>query len=267
MTKKLLQLLAQNSAHTRKPRLVMGYDPELDPDSDGDVDPDGEPDSDEATLFLYDAIGGWDGLDAEEIATQIAGLKAKTLHLRINSPGGEVFAARAISTAIAAFPGKVVAHIDGLAASSASFVMLAANEIEMSPGAFVMIHNPWGLAMGDSKEMRSLADLLDQIRGAIVDDYVARTGLSAQKLVDMMDSETWMDAETALANKFVDRIASRKASARAQARASAFNLSAFEHAPDALKAPPPPAADEIDAGLKAAQEQALARLRLYERAA
>ena len=260
MTKLLAQFLAQNTP--KKPRLVLGYDP----DSDGDTDQPGapDPDSDEATLWLYGAIGGWDGIDGEGFAKDISGLKAKTLHVRINSPGGDVFEARAIVTALDAYQGRVVAHVDALAASSASFIMLAADEIRMAPGSFVMIHNPWGFALGDSREMRATADLLDQVRDTIVEDYVARTGMETKALIALMDAETWMDAETALANKFCDAISPRKSKASARA----FNLAAYKAPPAALTAPaaPDPAA-AIGAELAQARAIAEARLRLYTRAA
>src|SRR3990167_3986612 len=96
--------------------------------------------ADEATIYLYDAIGSFFGIDPQEFAKELSALRAGTIHLRINSPGGDVFAARAIQTALFQHPAKIITHIDGLAASAATFVALAGNEIEMARGAALMIH-------------------------------------------------------------------------------------------------------------------------------
>lgn len=262
---RLARLLAANRARAVSSRILSGFRPSAyDPDGDGDADKPGAPgvDSDGvATIYLYDAIGGWWGVTAADLVPQIAALDATTIHLRINSPGGDVFDARAIKTALEAHKARVVAHVDGLAASAASFVMLAADEIEISEGAFVMIHNPWTLSVGDARDMRAAAALLDQVGGAICRDYARKTGADAAALQAMMDAETWLESHDAVAQGFCDRLAAKPAKAAAR-----FNLEAFDNAPAALAdaaAPETGGPDAALAAMRARQERLLA---IYERA-
>ena len=95
---------------------------------------------DEATIYLYDEISYW-GVNTETFVGELKGIAGGTIHLRVNSPGGDVFEARTMQTAMKQHPARVVAHIDGIAASAASFIAMAADEIEIAEGAFIMIHN------------------------------------------------------------------------------------------------------------------------------
>ena len=161
---------------------------------------------DEATVYIYDAIGGWWGIDPREWVPAFAALKAKTIHLRINSPGGSVFDAETIRTAIKQHSANVIAHIDGYAASAATGVAIAANEVEISEGGFFMIHNAWGLAMGRAEELRDYADLLDKVDSSIVAAYVKKSGQEESQVRDWMDKETWFTAAEAMTHGFVDKI-------------------------------------------------------------
>jgi len=258
---RLLKLLVSNGSR-RKPKIVKGYDPDWDGDDDSDPAFDPDHDGDEASIYFYDVIGGWDQPTTEEIVRGVRALAAKTIHLRINSPGGLVFEATAIKTALEQHPARVIAHIDGMAASAASTLMLAGDEIEIAPGGFVMIHNPSSLAWGDAAEMRRCAEMLDAIRDSIASQYAARTGLSMEDLTAMMQVETWLSAEQAVEKKFVDRIAARAPQAGNLRR---FDLSAYDHPPKALLAAPQ--ADPLAAYLKTSQERHARMLRLFERAA
>lgn len=202
-------------------------------------------DGKEATVYLYDAIVATDeeadwygGVSAQSFVKQLAGLDAETIHLRINSPGGSVFAGRAMETALRQHSAKVIVHVDGLAASAASFVALAGDEIEMAQGAFFMIHKAWTLAWGNGNDLRKQADLLDKVDGSLVKTYHARTRLPESELAEMMAAETWLDADEAVAKGFADRVAEGSA---AQNR---WDLSAYQNAPSAPIADnqPPPAA-------------------------
>lgn len=219
---------------------------------------------DVATVWLYDAIG-WFGIEAGPFVKEIAGIKAKSIDLRINSPGGDVFDARAMKTALDAFDGKVTAYIDGLSASAATFLMMAADEIVISDGAFVMVHNAWGLTMGNAEEHRAMAGVLDKVDDAIVADYRKKTGKAEAELRAMMAAETWFTAEEALSAGFVDRIAGKDDGADAKA-ASRWNLSAYAKAPAALIAPADATEDPI-VRLGADRDRYMARLSLYERTA
>ncbi|MEM5371349.1 head maturation protease, ClpP-related [Paraburkholderia azotifigens] len=202
---------------------------------------------DEATVYLYDVIVSddyWGGVGAQSFVKQLAEITASTIHLRINSPGGDVFGARAMEAAIRGHSAKVIAHIDGLAASAASFLAMAADEIEISEGGFFMIHKAWTIAMGNADDMRSQADLLDKIDGSLVNTYASRTGQSVDDIAAWMTAETWFNADEAIANGFADRIAQPAE----KAQASAWNLSAYSNAPKAKTEPPkqvdPPAEPE-----------------------
>jgi len=187
---------------------------------------------DEAEILLYDTIGGFFGVDASRFTKDLKAIKASKIHLRINSPGGDVFAARAIATAISEHPARVVAHIDGLAASAASFLMLAADEIVASEGAFVMVHNPWALTIGDAGEHTAAASLLDKIGASMAADYARRSRADVATAQAWMDAETWFSAQEAKDAGLVDRVVD-VIPAAAQASAT-WNLSAYQHAPTAL---------------------------------
>ena len=164
---------------------------------------------DEATIYLYDVIGeGFydEGISAKQFAIDLDGIKASTIHLRINSPGGDVFDARAMQTALNQKDAKIIAHIDGWAASAATYIMLAADEIEASEGAIIMIHNAWGMAIGNKNEMRDMADLLAKIDDGIAKDYIDKTDQSPKQIAMWMDAETDFTAQEALHAGFIDSI-------------------------------------------------------------
>lgn len=161
---------------------------------------------DEVTLYLYDAIGSWYGIDPREWVPEFAAIKAKTIHLRINSPGGAVLDAETMRVAISQHPSKVIAHIDGLCASAATGLAIAANEVEMASGGAFMIHNAWGVCAGGEQEMLDYAALLRQTTGNIVQTYRARTGKPEKQIREWMNAETWFTAAEAKRHGFVDRI-------------------------------------------------------------
>lgn len=243
--KKLMQLLRENAQSERKPlNLVRAADAPND-----------------ATLYFYDVIDSYWGISAKEVALAIAGLDANTtLHLRINSPGGDVFEAEAIATAIRQHPGKTVAHIDGLAASAATRVASAAQEVEIAMGGFYMIHNAWTLALGNKHDMTATAKLLDKVDSTIVADYARRTDQTSEQIVTWMDAETWFTAQEAVDNKFADRLVDA-ADKTSNATAHQFNLAAFDKTPQALLTPPPSSAAPDFAAQRAHNER---RLRLLQ---
>ena len=190
--------------------------------------------ADESTIYIYDVISSDWGLGAMDVISAIAQAgEAKTLHVHINSPGGDIFEGRAIMAALKAFKGKTIAHIDSLCASAATSIALACEEVEMSDGAFFMIHNASGLVWGDKSDMREMADLLEKLEGAIVNDYISKTGKSSDEVVAWMNAETWFTASEALEHGFVDRITPTKSKAE-----NAWNLSAYNHAPAELTTEP-----------------------------
>ncbi len=170
------------------------------------LSPQAKADDEEATLYVYDAIGSWFGIAASDFVQALANIKAKTIHLRIDSPGGSVFEAEAMQTALQQHAARVIAHIDGLAASAATTLALGADEIEISDGGAFMIHNAWNIAIGNKDDMLDAAAFLEKIDGNIAADYQRKTKASLEQIKEWMDAETWFSAAEALEHGFVDRI-------------------------------------------------------------
>lgn len=179
-------------------------------------------------LYLYDEIGeSWGiGISAGRVIEELKALgQIETLQVRINSPGGDVFDGLAIYNALARHPAKVETHIDGMALSIASVIAMAGKEIVMASNAMMMIHDPWTIAMGSAEDFRAKAVLMDQVKGNLVDTYVRRTGLDADKVSALMSDETWFTAEDAKHLGFVDSLAEDLQVA------AKFDLSRFRHPP------------------------------------
>ena len=187
----------------------------------------------EATVYLYDEIGYF-GIDPGQFAKDFDAIKEKTIHLRINSPGGNVFDGIAIYEAVRRHPSNVVAHIDGLAGSMASVIALAANDVVISKMGYYMIHEPWSIAMGNADDMRKEADLLDSISDTLLGAYTDKTGLKKDKIKELMAEESWLNSELALEYGFVDRIDDNE-NDEALEIAARFDLSVFSNVPDKLK--------------------------------
>lgn len=192
--------------------------------------------ADEATIYIYDIISADWGVSAKNVIDALTSVAdVPVVHLRINSPGGDVFEGRAIVEAIKRFTGKTIAHVDSLAASAATSIAIAADEVEIAQGAFFMIHNASGFVYGDKTVMRDRADLMEKVEGSIINDYTAKTGKDASDIAAWMEAETWFTADEAVANGFVDRLS---ATAEPTAK-NTWNLSAYAKAPAALVAPAP----------------------------
>jgi ATP-dependent Clp protease protease subunit len=226
----------------------------------------------EATIYLYDVIvssvleAEWfGGVAAETFCKELAALDAKTIHLRINSPGGDVFAARAMAQAVQdkKKDANVVCHVDGYAASAATFVALAGSEIEVSEGGFFMIHQAWTLAYGNADDLVATAALLESIDNTIVSTYAKRTGLAEDKIRSMMKAETWIPAEDAVDMKFADRLAPTAENT------VQWEVSAYDAAPAALAAKPEPETQPEPEPVAEDHSRAEAerRLQFYERIA
>lgn len=128
----------------------------------------------------------------------------------LNSPGGDVVAAARIYNMLLDYPGTVTVNIDGIAASAASVIAMAASHVAMSPVSMLMIHNPATLAMGDKTELSRALDMLESVKDSIINAYQLKTGLSRAKLSKLMDAETWMDATAAIDLGFADEILTGK---------------------------------------------------------
>ena len=157
-----------------------------------------------AEISIYDAIGSFD-VNAKQFVDELKEINADTINLRINSPGGSVIDGNAMFNALQRHPAKVITHIDGLAASMASVIAMAGDEVHMADNALLMIHNPWTFSMGDADELRKDADLLDKMSASILSSY-GRSQYEADELKNLMDEETWFTAQEALDAGFIDYI-------------------------------------------------------------
>ena len=184
------------------------------------------------TIWLYDVIVS-DELEAEwtgGIAPRpfIDALKSMTgpVHIRINSPGGDVFGATAMAQAMREYPGEITCHVDGVAASAASVLAISGSKMVMAPGSLLMIHNAWTMAVGDRNDLLDTASLLEKVDGMLAEGYARKSGGTADTFSAMMDAETWFTPAEAVAAKLADAIAEK-----ASSPAASWDLSVFAKAP------------------------------------
>ena len=175
----------------------------------------------EGELSIYGEIasssGGWFS-DGTEVTPK--GFKEeldalgdiKTLNVYVNSPGGDVFAGQAIYSQLKRHKATINVHVDGLAASIASVIAMAGDTIHMPKNAMMMIHNAWSIVMGNAKDFRKMADDLDKIGLSIQETYLTKaTGLEKDKLVELLDAETWLTAQECMDLGLCDVIDEEKA--------------------------------------------------------
>ena len=234
-------------------------------------------DTDPAVLSIFDDIGAF-GVSAKSFLNDLASAQGDSVRVEINSPGGDVFAGLAIYNGLRNSGKKVNVRVLGLAASAASLVAMAGDTIEMPENSFMMVHNPWGFAMGGASDMRDTADMLDKLGVSLASTYAKRTGKSAEEITALLDAETWMSAAEAVDAGFatavisevpvkaafdLDRLpanvraayASAKASAPAPAPAPAPEDAPAENKPEASA---PTLADTIESQAAAADLKAFA---------
>ena len=163
-----------------------------------------------AELILYGSIGSdeyWDDISDKVFKQDIENLgDVENITLHINSPGGSVFSAVAIANTLKNHKAKVTANIDGLAASAATIITSACDTVRMPKNALFMIHNPITFAYGNNQEMQKTVEMLDKIKNSIIETYLSKTNADKKTLSELMDNETWMDAETAKEYGFIDEI-------------------------------------------------------------
>jgi len=176
----------------------------------------------EADIMIYDEIGLW-GITAKDFAKDLKALgDVKILNVSLNSPGGSVIDGNAIYNSLVNHPARVNISIDSVALSMGSVIAMAGDFIFMAENALFMIHNPWGMAMGDSDEIRKTADVMDKMKSTLIKAYQRKTGKSSDELSELMDNETWYDADEALEAGFVDEVTA------SVEMAASFDLSKFD---------------------------------------
>lgn len=165
---------------------------------------------DTAEILIYGAIGAsfWeDSITAKQFSDELKKLDAsvKNVDLRINSPGGDVFEGYAIANRIKQHSSKFTIYIDGLAASIASIIAIAGDEVVIGEGAQMMIHSAWTVAMGNARDLEKVIDRLGEIDEQLISLYVKKTGKSRAEIRDMVEKETWLNADEAVEMGFADR--------------------------------------------------------------
>lgn len=162
---------------------------------------------DEASISILDVIGPdfWDeGVTAKRIAAALRSIGERDVVVNINSPGGDLFEGLAIYSLLREHKAKVTVRVIGIAASAASVIAMAGDEVQIARAGFLMIHNTWVVAAGDRNALRETADMLDPFDGALADIYAARTGIGAADIAAMLDKESWLGGSDAVAQGFAD---------------------------------------------------------------
>lgn len=194
------------------------------------------------TIYLYDVIvsskaeAEWfGGVDAESFVQALNGMTGD-VSVRINSPGGDVFGAKAMAQAIRVYPGNVTAYVDGYAASAATFITSAADKTVMAQGAMMMVHKAWSIGMGNSDDFVATAALLEKIDGTIAETYAEAAGargVEAPDFAAMMAAETWLTDQEAVNAGLADEVLVGVAKPSA-----AWDLSVYDNAPAPVEAAP-----------------------------
>lgn len=166
--------------------------------------------SEDTTITMFDVIGEdfWTGggVTAKRISAALRAIGDRDVTVKINSPGGDMFEGIAIYNLLREHPARVSVQVMGFAASAASIIAMAGDEITMGLGTFLMVHNAWGNVVGNKNDMREAADLFDSFDAALVDIYEARTGLKRSEIVKLMDNETFMGPSEAVDKGFADAV-------------------------------------------------------------
>lgn len=228
--------------------------------------------ADEAEVMLYDEVGGWYGSTADDFINDLRGITAPKILLRVNSPGGSVTEGIAIANALRSHPANVTVQVDGIAASIASVIAMAGDQVRMMPNALLMVHEASGLCAGEASDMIKMAEVLDKISDNIAGAYAARAGGTEAEWRQVMKNETWYRGEEAVAAGLADEAVAtpkRGDSPPDPEMQQQFDLAAYGYAgparPEAPKPGPPPAVEAqptfVISIADALDEDAVARLR------
>ena len=171
----------------------------------------------EAEILLYGVIGDnadWSDVTSKAFSDELKNVEdAKIIRVRINSPGGDVFAGQAIYSMLKRCKSEVIGYVDGLAASIASLVLMACNKVIMPKNSMIMIHKPWTATAGNANDMEKVIEKLNKVEESLVAAYVDKTGLEEDEIKELLAAETWLSASDALAKGFADEIEETEISA------------------------------------------------------
>ncbi|WP_377299730.1 head maturation protease, ClpP-related [Rhizobium sp. SGZ-381] len=161
-------------------------------------------------ITVFDVIGEdyWSGggFTAKRTAAALRSIGERDVVVQVNSPGGDLFEGLAIYNLLRAHKGKVTVNVMGYAASAASIIAMAGDEIVMGLGTFMMVHNAWGMVIGNRHDLADAAKLFEGFDSAMTDIYEARTTSSRKDIVKLLNAETWLSPTDAVAAGFADRI-------------------------------------------------------------
>jgi len=210
--------------------------------------------TDEAEILLYDEVGGW-GTYADDFVAELKAITAPKIRLRVNSPGGSVFEGLAVANALRSHPSEVTVQVDGIAASIASVIAMAADRVVVQPQAMLMLHDAAGVCLGNAQDMIEMASLLDKISDNIAGAYAEKAGGTAEDWRQVMVKETWYTAEEAveagLADELLPARKQKAAPDEAEPAMRQFDLTAYGYTgPAKAETPKPgPVTSLIAAGL------------------
>lgn len=184
--------------------------------------------SDDSTITMFEVIGDdyWSGggVTAKRVSAALRAIGPKAVTVELNSPGGDMFEGLAIYNLLRDHPAEVTVKIMGIAASAASVIAMAGDRVTMGLGSFLMIHNCWGVVVGDQNAMREAAEVFAPFDAAMADIYAARSGMEVAALAAMMDAETFINARDAVEHGLADDVMDdAPADPGAQARAGSIN--------------------------------------------
>jgi len=206
-----------------------------------------------AEVVIYDEIG-WFGTTAADFLDELKQITADRIDLRLNSPGGEIFDGIAIFNVLRHHDARVTTYVDSLAASVASVIAMAGDEIVMQPYSQMMIHDGWGLVVGNAADMNEMADLLDRQSNNIASIYAGRAGGTADEWRDRMRAETWYFADEAVAAGLADRVGAKADTGTGDGKArNAWDLSLFNYS-GREKAPTPEAHAQLTDDAQATED-------------
>lgn len=203
-------------------------------------------DDDTTEIRIYDVIG-WPFMSADEFARDLANINTDNIIVAINSPGGDIFDGSAIYNQLKEHSAHIITRIDGIAASMASIIAMAGDEVIATDNAYFMIHDPWSCLCGDERDFIKVADFLSRVSTTLAENYVRKTGKSLKDIRAMMQEETWFIGQEIVDEGFADTL--KGDSEEPKARAS---LGLFDNVPGALKSQPrqfldePPTAKEFE---------------------
>ena len=192
-------------------------------------------------LFIYDVIDEWFGVSAEMFARDLAAIDVPEITVRINSPGGSVFEGIAILNSLRGHKAKITTVVDGIAASAASFIAMAGDEIVMNRNSQLMIHDASAVCIGNAKDMADMQEHLDRMSANIATIYAERAGGTVEEWRAAMLAESWYSADEAVEAGLADRVEAVKEPAKAK---NSFDLSIFNYAGRQAAPTPTPLATE-----------------------